>query len=104
MKRGADYEYTRKQATSEHLNKIPCTNYTHTSTRMRCIMGMIRSHSSIACSGTSTEILSHHKRVTYRFVEFDLSVREVVQHLLHLGVLRVLKDGLLPKDLLAERV
>ena len=44
----ADYEYTRKQATPKHINKIPCVDYTHTSTRMRCMMGMIRSHSSIA--------------------------------------------------------
>ena len=44
----ADYEYTRKQATPKHINKIPCVDYTHTSTRMRCMMGMIRSHSSMA--------------------------------------------------------
>lgn len=101
----ADYEYTRKQATPEHINKIPCSNYTQTSTRMRCIMGMIRSHSSMACGEKSAGTLNEFsERATHRFVELNLPVREVAQHLLHLGLFRVLEDGLLPKYLFAERV
>lgn len=74
-----------------------------TSTRMRSIMGMMRSHSSMACSRLEPRVQCF-VRATYRFVQLDLPIGQVREHLLHLGFLSILEDGLLPQRLVAERV
>ena len=57
---------------------------------------MILSHSSTAWVSASARITIHLGKTTHRLKEVDLGTRQVTQHLLHLGFLRVLEDRLLP--------
>ena len=57
---------------------------------------MILSHSSMALAHPRQSRSNIHRdRATHRFIEFDLGVRQVAQHLLHLSFFRILEDYLL---------
>ena len=63
---------------------------------------MILSHSSIDCASTSVRTAKPLQKTTHRLEELNLSVRQVTQHLLHLGLFPVLENNLFPQRFLAE--
>jgi hypothetical protein len=70
---------------------------------MRCITGIILSHSCIAYTGVSDKSVIHAKN-THSCVEFDLSLGQIPQHLLHLCFFRELEDGLFAECLVAKGI